>query len=414
MPSTRTIRYAVSVGLMASLLVGGCGLPQGPDIRVEMTQHLTKLGVRPFYPLRESPRVGEIYVVDAATADPRSGFQAYHQTGEWVSDALVADLESRRRESQAMRQRFPRSPDNLATQLRPATNGHALFRQPGADQANAVAPGSLALAAYPGLTLASVDEFSAGGFVPQAFTSLLAALALRSTRYVRVEAEGVEVADVPLESIVAGLARACGDRRTPLGNSARGQGLVAFAHDIMHVRYLERLAGARGAERTAREQAGFKPQIYVLRRVIYLRGIRYIIDDSQTSAAMLRAAFSAPVRPDITPPSINQVSVTNTPPAGAGNTSVGNVAESEARITAIRRELDELRTKLGTGNDAQLAASFARATARGIELVDLFDRPMAFGYETLSWNIDNTLVGGVPRTTQGFEKLCREPGVTGP
>ncbi|WP_137179108.1 hypothetical protein [Roseomonas sp. AR75] len=399
-----------AVALAASLLAG-CGLPQSPDIRAEMGANLMRLGVRPFYPVREAPRVGQILIVDYGAAQAGAGAESWQASHEWLTDDIVPRAEAARRRSAAMQTRFQQSDAQLGTQLRPNGEGVAHFRQ-GAALATAVPDNALMLSAFPALTLASIDAFSVGVGLPQAFTNLLAGIGLRSTRYLQVEAEGTETADLPLDDLLREVAAACRDPRSTLGNPARARQLMLYGMNAVWTNRQLRIGRATTQqERAARERVAFEPALLLLRRVHYLRGIRYVVQDSDTAAAILRGAFSAPVDPGRSTPTLGSVTVNNNPPTGANNAPVGRNADQDARLTAMAAELESLRSQVAGGTGAQVAATLMRSTARGVELVDIFDRPLAFGYEPMGWAVPFRQVaqpgGGTSvEPAAGFELIC--------
>jgi len=89
----------------------------------------------------------------------------------------------------------------------------------------------------------------------------------------------------------------------------------------------------------------------------------------------------------------------------------------------LQAQLDSL-TKAMAGSGGA-ALTYAGATLRGIEFVSAFDRPLAFGYEAIGWNVglasvkkgDTDPQTGQPATeqkievTNDFRKLCTETGV---
>ncbi len=367
------------------LLLAGCDR-QPLNLREQMTQNLQTLGVRAFYPLRETPRLGSLYLFDQSANPGGAGVAPYMDNEILLTDVLAAPMEAKRRATAAMKTRFvlTKATTDDDKRLGGTTDAPARYVQgdPATNQAQ------LATAAFPSYTLASVEQFSASAFVPAQFQSFLAALGWRSTRYVHVEAEGVEFAELPLQDMTEVIASACSQKSppSPLTNEAMGNRLVGRSVELQQALYEERVRMA--TQDVSQRLSRPKPQIYLMRRIYYMRGIKFIIDDSQTTAAMLQAAINPRLSAPTATPAINVVTASAQPQAGtpAAGSSDAKIADLAAKITALQ---DVLKSQ-ASGNNAQIATSYARATARGIELVNVFDRPMAFGYEPVAFNVTGT------------------------
>jgi len=63
---------------------------------------------------------------------------------------------------------------------------------------------------------------------------------------------------------------------------------------------------------------------------------------------------------------------------------------------------------IGAGSNIQIAASFARATAVGVELEQVFDRPLAFGYQAFFVDARRDPAYRADRNNlNGFANVCR-------
>ena len=196
---SKWFRFVMAVGVLAMLTA--CER-QNINLRERMAESLGPLGVRPLFPLRETPRLGSLYLFDTKAYSHQGNIPSHHDTYIHVSDDLAWTLERNRQANAASSLRFakttpaPAQPTGSAADL---TTGEYVqgadpreappAAKPPAKAAPAPRPERvpLALAAFPGYTLASVEQFSVAGMVPQAFQSFLAAFGLRSTRYVHVE-----------------------------------------------------------------------------------------------------------------------------------------------------------------------------------------------------------------------------------
>ena len=148
--------------------------------------------------------------------------------------------------------------------------------------------------------------------------------------------------------------------------------------------------------------AGFDPRLYLIAKVYYLRGLRYIYNDTTASAATFTAALNTRLAATNTPPAATAASP-NPTLAVANDTN----ADLDARIAALTKAIGDMGDKLASNNNINVGASAARATAEGVEIVQLFERPVAFGYEPLAENIGPDK-SGVLRG--GIDELCRDFG----
>lgn len=395
-------------------------------MREQFGRGIQQLGVVPFYPLRESARLGQLYLVDVATVNTPG--PVFVPTNVLLTNAAVPFMETYRAERQAAANRYPCSSDKLGTQIltgqtvsyyqqpdcsapsggdgaakpasaTPAGNevtinlnvGSAAAKPAPAPNKPATAkpPGSLApleLAGLPSYSLASIETFSAAGSLPTAFASFLAAIGFSHSNSLQVQAEGVEIASLSAEDFSRAILKACSAAGNPFSDPGLAHAAMAFADSEMRDN-----AGTRAKhalDPAIREQfirSGgkvfpYKPMIYMLRQVYYLRGIRYIYNDSRVVTAMAAAAASAKIPTAQQPPAPPNISIVNAPqttgsaPAAAGNSQLA------AQVAALQAQVDAMRSAVSSNTNIQVGASYTQATARGIEMVDLFQRPLAFGH----------------------------------
>src|SRR5262249_24988105 len=158
-----------------------------------------------YYPLSETPHIGQIHLVDVSVGRSAQNAESYQQFSVLLTDELVAGFEAQRTRHLSAA-RFPQSPEHLATQLHGTGTGQAT----GYGQA----PGTAtehpwALAAFPSMTLASIDQGAVAGTVPQAFANFMAYIGLRETRYLHIEADGVETAEIPFDTTLSVIRAGC-------------------------------------------------------------------------------------------------------------------------------------------------------------------------------------------------------------
>jgi hypothetical protein len=122
-------RALIATAAITALQTGCGGLPPQPNIRKEISEGMKGLGVVPFYPLREAPRIGELRLVDISRSD-LSNVPTYVPTNVLLSDDLVPEFDAARKRTAALVSRFPKSPADLATELAPSGDKIAFYKQP--------------------------------------------------------------------------------------------------------------------------------------------------------------------------------------------------------------------------------------------------------------------------------------------
>jgi hypothetical protein len=125
----RWCRTSVAVVIISALQAACGGLPPQPNIRKEISEGMKGLGVVPFYPLRETPRIGELRLVDQSRAD-LSNVPSYVPTNVLLSDDLVPQFDAARKRTADRVLRFPKSPADLPTGLALSGDKIAFYQQP--------------------------------------------------------------------------------------------------------------------------------------------------------------------------------------------------------------------------------------------------------------------------------------------
>ena len=388
------------------MTVASCGRPDVPDIPSEWSDAVTKLGVRPVYPPTETLRLGTILLVDTSIALPKSGAPVHQETSLRITSDLEGPFEAARRKQFSAKDanRFFQSPAGLDKAVQLANGGASFYRQsiPKPTDGATVPPNPLPLAALPGFTLASVDQGQFAAFLPGLLASFFTSIGFRHTSYLRIEAEGIEVAELPLADIMSTLKTAC---QTPafVNRFPAYDRAVSVGRDIFEAQRVNR------EQTTGRKIKPIELRLLLLRKVFYMRGVRFITEDSRVVAAALDAAAKQSLPDQAKPVSIPSVTVNNNPPAPPADQggAAGPQGNNNAAIADLRGQINQLRTALANGSDARLSASFARAATTGVQLVQLFDRPLAFGYQALQVkpNID---ASQAITTSSGWLPLCDE------
>ena len=381
------LRAPAITGLLI-LLLAGCGLPDPPDIRSQFSGKVEALGVTAVYPLEERMRLGQIWLVDASVGKANAGLTPRVPTGFLISNDLVAPMEARRKAAlTSATGRFPTTSHTMDGVLGSTGNTHFV---PSGDD-------TLELIGMPKYGLAAVDQGSLAAVVPASLARFLAALGFSRSVNLTVEAVGLEMATLPLDTITSVVHDACVGGHGTMGNRGFGNVVQTAGYNIMQNWWTQRRDDARwGAI------AGFDPRLYLIAKVYYLRGLRYIYNDTTASAATFTAALNTRLAATNTPPAATAASP-NPTQAVANDTN----ADLDARIAALTKAIGDMGDKLASNNNINVGASAARATAEGVEIVQLFERPVAFGYEPLAENIGPDK-SGVLRG--GIDELCRDFG----
>jgi hypothetical protein len=357
-----TLSFCKLLALGSCLLIFGCGLPQLYDIRKEYTKNVEALGgLTPVYPPREMMRIGQLWIGDQSTLAKNGGLKPRHLTNIVLSDALVDEMEKRRAIRMSSRQ--AKSIESLSGSM--LGTGIKMHKQ--------IDTNTLEIATLPKYTLASVDQAALSGAVPSPMASFLASLGFIQSKYLTMEAIGIEIAELPVDTFAEAVQSACSDPQSVFGPTKRDR-VQRIGYNAMYAWYLKR-------EQDAGEKiAPFAPQLYLLHKLYYMRGIRYIFNDQKAASAVLSAALANEFPAGVTSPTAPAVPLPSPTPsaAPAGDTTGTGNAALKAQIDALNAQVAAIRTT--QNSNTNVAGSFARATTQGVELVELFDRPVAFGY----------------------------------
>jgi hypothetical protein len=229
-------------------------------------------------------------------------------------------------------------------------------------------------AALPSYTLASIDGAALAGSSPGLLASFLIGLGFQQSESLQVEADSVEIASLPTEDLMDALDEVCADDRSPIGNITRGASILNSGNEILYNFWAARLRDY-GPSVVGR----YRPGLYLVTRIYYLKTIKYIYSDQRAYEAELRAAEISGLEQGETPVPLPAVTV-NVDSNAAG----GKSPEPNAQLEALRKTLSEYIKAVGSSQSPAIAASATRATARGVEITDTFTEPMAFGYEAIS------------------------------
>lgn len=368
-------------GVLACFGVIGCAQPDPINLKQEFGKGMMELGVVPFYPLNEEARIGQLYMVDEYL--PPSG-----KTLSWVPSSVVVTraavpfMEKFRAQAMAAQNRFPCPASDLSKQIQLGGQAAtASYYQPGdcsappknGKPADSLAP--LALAGFPSYSLASIENLTIGGGMPSQFANFLAAVGINHSSSMTVQAEGVEVATIPSDQFAAAITQACTSKiANPFSDPEAGRSAVAFARHEARMNHMTMKKFARDPNMPAEPELA----LYMLRTVYYLRGIRFIFNDSRVITAVLEASAAAKLPTGAQAPAVPNITLNM---GGSGSAPADKSTDPlQAKVAALQAQVDSMRSALASTTNAQFGATYTQATSRGIEFVSLFQRPLAFGY----------------------------------
>jgi hypothetical protein len=408
------------------------------------------LGVVPFYPLNESARLGQVYLADASTGEQDGDPVAFIPTNVLLTEAVVPAIEAARSARLAAKNRFPCSSDKLTDQIRLTNQARSYYQQTActssapAAQATAAAttvvvpapaattvvvpapaattvvvpapattaaaapagkaavdkqePASLApleLAGLPSYSLGSIDNVTLAGSAPTGFANFLATIGFRRSTSLNVEAEGVEVATLPADEFAAAIRKACTSSGNPFSDPQLAKAAMTFADAEL---YSHAKTRHKAQQRPSDQSVAYRPRLIMLRKVYYLRGIRYIFSDTRAYSALIEAAASGKIPTASQPPATPNISM-NVVTAPQSGVQASNPDAMTTAMAALQSQIDSLRAAISSNANIQIAGTYAHATARGIEFVELFQRPLAFGYTPIARAFD---------IDRGYEAFCAD------
>ena len=353
---------AAAMGILATaLMVGACAHPPNVKLREDMKDSIGKFGLSSFYPLSETPRIGQLYLMDASVTST--------EAKNWVllTDDLVDIFEKGRQANKVINQRFP-SKAQVAESPAPA-----LPALPALDH-------GLAVVAFPSFKLASIHQLAAATLIPTKLASLMESIGLREERALNMSVKKVEVAELPLADLMQVIYDNCVSTNNSVlsqdGQNRIATALLRAGLNVLEKNRRERMTAA------GTELPEVQPTLVLLQAVYYLHEIEYTLDEDNVSSAQFQAVIKQEFPQKNPPPQITQVYVA---PPQSSATEAGKALAS--LIDSVNAERDAQNKLIDTKSpNAQIAASSLRANGSGIGFNEIFTRPLAFGYEAYEWN----------------------------
>ena len=353
----------VNLGVLVVAL-NACSSSDVPEVPVEEQWRKTihNFSLIPIYPMREGVFVGDVRLtVDPSVVEPQ--ILPYRNIGH-------IDLSEELESHYTKRPEFPatKTPENLTGS---ATEQKA-WPQPTAPNSIFSSGGSanrLRLAALPGVKVATVFEGSVGARAPvQGVGNVGAGAAAESRRVLNISLSGIEELEAPSDFLLKQkFDSLCKDDKS--------------GYTLENLRFvLGQMIGVPTPELL--EKA--KPKIAIISRVLYARSIDYTFDTDQGFGADIVAVTEG----------LNAlVELSDALGSGGsdGSQTTTEVQPTESSASAARAEIAKavasLRSTLSGSNSPGVALSATFVDARGVTLKQVFERPMAFAVQTLSYDL---------------------------
>lgn len=377
-------KWPAVVGLGVFLVaLNACSSSKVPEVPVEEQWRKTihNFSLIPIYPMRESVFVGDVRLtVDPSVVQPQ--ILPYRNIGR-------IDL------SKDLKDYYKRQPEFPVTKLPENGNGSGTegkaWPQPKLAVGESIfGPGGgenrLRLAALPGVKVATVFQGSVGARAPvQGVGNVGAGAAAESSRILEISLTGIEELEAPSDFVLKeAFENFC--KKPESGFTPEN---LRFA--------LAQMIG----EPTPELLEKAKPKIAIISRVLYARSIDYTFKTDQGFGADV-AAVTEGLK------SLVELSQALGPGGTQNPTEVQPTESSTLSARAeIARMAASLRSKLSASSSPGVALSATFVDARGVTLTQTFERPMAFGVQTVSYNLGELEAG----------KTCTQittPGTGGP
>ncbi len=342
-------------------VLGACGTSEIPTVSVakQWADTIENYSLQPIYPLREDVRVGDIKLtIDPSTAAPNQ--LPFRDIG-------FLDLNA---EMEAYYQRRPSYPadnnlsipaDGSRPWVQPVANG-SLFQSNGADTKR------LRMMALPAIKVATVFQGSLSGQGLLGAIGIGGAASASKGKLFDISLAGLEELRAPDDfTIFQGFSEYCAKE------SVSGR---------LHGENIQRSLNIMTAEGTTSDKSN--PQIAILNRVLYTRTIDFTFRTEEGYSADVSAVIAG----------LSELAKFSNA-LGSSQASSPSVPESESSAGAEAKEIADfvaaLRAKVTGTNSPGVALSAVYVDARGITLRDIYERPLAFATQavTFSYNAED-------------------------
>jgi len=356
-------RYLLALSLPMSLALSACDTPQ-VSVKKEWETTINSYGLRPVYPMRENVYVGDLRVTGHKKDDFSLNYRYFGQLD--IAGVFKKEIKGRPELAET-----PNKTNYTITLADGTEKTLQRFEQPSASDVTAPRGHSnrMFLAALPSLKIASVKAADIGIQAPAGTTKALSEAGFRLSDTVAIRLEGIESLEISDSAVWDALKKQCGES----GEIKNSTALTAALGMVTPADF----AGTK-----------IKPDgwLHVITRVFYARSIHYNRTISKSFATVAQAS-----KGDLSENKINAQPLSN------GNEETPAAVTDKNMLTGLPVSVPGV------------AASFVSKSDTGIEMIQIFERPMAFGVDVLSVRLirgkdDLVKCGGpvthAPRNTQ--------------
>lgn len=315
---------------------------------------MNNFSLQAIYPMREDVRVGDIKLtVDAKTVP--HGVLPFRDIAHLdLSDVMQAYYEQRA--SYPVDQSFTKGQDGSKPWVQPISPT-GIFTK------NKTDVNRLRMAALPGIKVATVVQGTLGGQIPLQGTSVGGAIAAQGNRVLDISLTGIEEVRAPDDfTVFRRFQESCAtDIKDHLSEDQLSSSLALMT-----------------AEPVERSQ----PQLAIITQVYYARAIDYTFKTDQAYAADLAATVGSLSELAKLSAALGKDSVPST--AASGGVAAGQDASSTAK--EIADLVAAMRSKISGATAPGLTISTVFADTRGLTLREVFQVPLAFGAQVVTFN----------------------------
>ncbi len=318
---------------------------------------MNNFSLQAIYPMREDVRVGDIKLTVDATTVPHGVLPFRDIAHLDLSEEMQAYYEQRT--SYPVDQTFSKGQDGSKPWAQPVSPTSIFIK-------NKADVNRLRMAALPGIKVATVAQGTVGGQIPLQGTSVGGAVAAKGSRVLDISLTGVEELKAPNDyTVFKKFKYSCGTNlKSHLAVDELSKSLLLMTSEPVNLS---------------------RPQLAIITHVYYARGIDYTFKTDQGYAADLSATVGA----------LSELAKLSAALGGKETTPGSAAAGSEAPTddaSATAKEIAGLvaamRAKIAGATAPGITFSAVFADARGVTLRDVFQVPLAFGAQVITFNFE--------------------------
>lgn len=338
------------------LVLSSCSVPEVP-VAQQWATTMNNFSLQAIYPMREDVRVGDIKLTVDATTVPHGVLPFRDIAHLDLSEEMQAYYEQRT--SYPVDQTFSKGQDGSKPWAQPVSPTSIFIK-------NKADVNRLRMAALPGIKVATVAQGTVGGQIPLQGTSVGGAVAAKGSRVLDISLTGVEELKAPNDyTVFKKFKYSCGTNlKSHLAVDELSKSLLLMTSEPVNLS---------------------RPQLAIITHVYYARGIDYTFKTDQGYAADLSATVGA----------LSELAKLSAALGGKETTPGSAAAGSEAPTddaSATAKEIAGLvaamRAKIAGATAPGITFSAVFADARGVTLRDVFQVPLAFGAQVITFNFE--------------------------